>query len=249
MWNETEHSQEVYATDLIEAHVKFDQPISHELEYIEKDITRFYLTLKTSDTVISRITANKVLNELMTEAKDFRNGKFRFPISKAPDALSLTYHAAFAAVMAEKPAGTYPIEVSFETDNPLQQGKVLAQCQFNFILGVTDGDYLRQIAADNSAQGADKEEDPEAKKEFYDNLNKPKEKFDTVLVTLTNKGSGDIVVMAGYNSGLKYLVNYQGSVEVPIPASTELYRYENGSCGTNYGKVGATQASQVVEVY
>ena len=250
MWNETANSSEFYGTDLLEAHIRFDQPISHELEYIENDVTRFFLTLESNGQFISRLSANKVLNELMTEAKDFRNGKFRFPICKMPDALTPNYHAAFAAAMAEMPAGTHEIKAIFETDNPLQKGKVLAEGSFSFILSDADRDYLRSVAAENNAKGADQEEDVEAKAAFYQNLGKPAEKHELVNVTLANKSSGEICVMAGYNSGTKYIVGYQASLQVSIPSGTELYRYdEQQGCSTNFGTVGSKEAALTMEVY
>lgn len=209
MWNEKANAEIVSAYDDINIYVHFEQPISYELEYIENDVTNFHLILRSQGENISILKANKVLNELMDEAKNFKNGKFKFPVCCLPNALSQNFHAAFAQNMAEKPAGTYTIEVCFETDNPLQKGKILAQSSFQFEMPEDSKAHLQKITQENLAQGADIADDPEAKKVAFERINASSEKFETVNLTLINKGSEDIWVMIGFNSGNKYLVAYQ----------------------------------------
>lgn len=249
MWNEKNHIPSVSAYDDVTLYALFDQSISHELEYIENDITHFWITLSTNGEFISKLKANKVLNELMDEAKTFKNGKFKFPLCALPNALSQSYHAAFAQKMATMSAGTYQIDVLFETDNPLQKDKILAEISFDFELTDDAKTHLQNIAEQNIAQGADIEEDAEAKKAAFDRINQPSEKFDTANLTLTNKGFGDIWVMIGYNSGIKTLVSYQQKINLTVPTGETLYKLENDECTTNYGQISKTQLNQSFDVY
>ncbi|MFN3316353.1 MAG: hypothetical protein ACK40K_06045, partial [Raineya sp.] len=116
MWNEKSHTQQANAYDDLNVYVHFDQPISHALEYIENDVTNFWLNVSTNGELIATLKANKILTELMNEAKNFQNGKFKFPLCSLPNALSQSYHAVFAQKMASLPAGTYTIELTFQTD-------------------------------------------------------------------------------------------------------------------------------------
>lgn len=249
MWNEKNSVSQVSAYDDVNVYVHFDQPISHELEYIENDITRFWLTLTNQGEVLATLKANKVVMELMDEAKNFKNGKFKFPVCSLPNALSQSFHAVFAQKMASLPAGMYAIEVTFETDNPLQKDKVLAQTSFSFELTEDAKPYLQKIAEENIAQGADVEEDAEAKKEAFARINSPSQSFDTAILTLHNKASSDIWVMIGYNSGSKYLVAYQQSITIQVPTGEAVYKVEGNECSTNYGQVSKKQAEQSLEVY
>lgn len=249
MWNEKNHVSNVSAYDDMNIYAHFDQPISHELEYIENDITHFWITLATNGEFISKLKANKVLNELMDEAKMFKNGKFKFPVSALPSALSQNYHAVFAQKMATMPAETYKIDVLFETDNPLQKDKILAEISFDFELTDDAKTHLQNIAEQNIAQGADIEEDAEAKKAVFDRINTPSEKFDTANLTVSNKGFGDIWLMIGYNSDFKVLVPYQKTVTMPVPTGETLYKFENNECTTNYGRISNTKLNQSFEVY
>ncbi len=249
MWNEKTHVPKVSAYDDINLYVLFDQPVSHELEYVENDVTNFWLTLKTQGAEISTLKANKVLNELMSEAKSFKNGKFKFPVCSMPNALSQSYHALFAQKMAGKPAGKYEIEATFHTDNPVQKGKTLASVTFTFDLEEGAKAHLLKTASENLANGADKQDDPAAKAAAFDRINQPSQKFDNVELTLVNKAGTDIWVMLGYNSGKKHLVTYQKSITLTVPAGTELYKFSGSECTTNYGTVGRTKAKQSFDVY
>ncbi len=93
MWNEKKHSQQVSAYDDVQVYAHFDQAISHELEYIEKDITHFWLEVTHQGALIATLKTNKILPELMDEAKQFKNGKFKFPLCSLPSALSQSYQA------------------------------------------------------------------------------------------------------------------------------------------------------------
>ena len=249
MWNEKNHIPSVSAYDDITVYAHFDQPISHELEYIENDSTNFWITLTTNGEVISKLKANKILNELMDEAKMFKNGKFKFPVCALPSALSQNYHAAFAQKMATMSAGIYKIDVLFETDNPLQKDKILAETSFEFELTDDAKSHLQKIAEENLAQGADIEEDTEAKKSAFERINQPSEKFDTANLTVSNKGFGDIWLMIGYNSNFKLLVPYQKTITMPVPTGETLYKFENNECTTNYGQISNTKLNQSFEVY
>lgn len=249
MWNEKNSISQVSAYDDVNLYVLFDQPISHELEYIEQDITHFWLKLATNGELIATLKANKVLPELMDEAKTFKNGKFKFPVCSLPNALSQSFHAVFAQKMSAMTAGVYAIEVTFETDNSLQKRKVLAQTSFDFELTDDAKPHLLRIAEENMAQGADIEEDAEAKKEAFARINSSSQSFDKAMLTLHNKASSDIWVMIGFNSGNKYLVAYQQSITVQVPTGEAVYKVEGGSCTTNYGHVSKKQESQSLEVY
>lgn len=249
MWNEKNHASTVSAYDDITIYAHFEQPISHQLEYIENEVTYFWITLKTNGEVISKLKANKVLNELMDEAKMFKNGKFKFPVSSLPNALSQSYHAAFAQKMVTMSAGTYQIEVDFETDNPLQKDSILATTSFDFELTDDAKTHLQKIAEENIAQGADVEEDAEAKKAAFERINQPSEKFDTTNLTLINKAFGDIWVMIGYNSANKLLVPYQKSITVSAKTGETIYRLEGDECTANYGQISKMQLNQSFEVY
>ena len=108
-WNDKTHSPRIESWDPVEVHARFDQPISHELGYVDKDVTLFWLDVLVADAPVSRLTLNKVLPELQDEAKTFKNGRFRFPLCKLPDALSQTYHAAFAATLRRWLTPTDPV--------------------------------------------------------------------------------------------------------------------------------------------
>lgn len=192
MWNEKNHAAAVSSFDSLDVYVHFDQPISHELEYVEKDVTRFWVEIAHNGQLISRLTANKVINELMDEAKMFKNGKLKFSLCKLPDALTQHFHAAFAAYMANQPEGSYDLTATLFTDNPIQNGNPLGQARFSFTVEPGSHDHLRNVAQVNTENGADQEEDPEAKAAFYANLNKPMETrtSSTQTVKLQFKGSG-----------------------------------------------------------
>jgi hypothetical protein len=249
MWNEKNHIPSVSAYDDVTLYALFDQPISHELEYIENDVTLFWITLSTNGEFISKLKANKVLNELMDEVKMFKNGKFKFSVCALPNALSQNYHAAFAQKMATMSAGTYKIDVNFETDNPLQKDKILAETSFDFELTDDAKSHLQNIAEQNIAQGADVEEDAEAKKAAFERINQPSEKFETTHLTLINKAFGDIWVMIGYNSENKLLVPYQKSITVSAKTGETLYRLEGDECTANYGQISKMHLNQSFEIY
>jgi hypothetical protein len=249
MWNEKNSVSQVSAYDDVNVYVHFDQPISHELEYIEQEVTHFWITLTTQDEILATLKANKVLPELIDEAKTFKNGKFKFPVCSLPNALLQSFHAVFAQKMASLEAGTHSIDVTFETDNPLQKGKALAQTSFFFELTEDAKAHLQKVAEENIAQGADIEEDTEAKKEAFERIKQSSESFDTAMLTLHNKASSDIWVMIGYNSGNKYVVAYQQSITIQVPTGETIYKVEGNECSTNYGQVGKKQATQTLEVY
>lgn len=249
MWNEKNSVSQVSAYDDLNVYVHFDQPISHELEYIAQDVTLFWLKLAVHGEAIAELKANKVLPELMDEAKNFKNGKFKFPICSLPNALSQSFHAVFAQKMSAMEAGIYPIEISFETDNAPQKGNILAQASFQFELTEDAKPHLQKIAEENTAQGADIEEDAEAKKEAFERINRPSENLATAMLTLHNRASSDIWVMIGYNSGVKYLVAYQQSITIQVPTGENVYRVEGNACSTNYGQVGKKQESQDMDIY
>jgi hypothetical protein len=249
MWNEKKHSEQVSAYDEVQVYVHFDQAIVHELEYIENDLTQFYLEATLQGTPLATLKANRVLPELMEEAKQFRNGKFKFPLCCLPNALSQSFHAAFAQYMATQPEGLYEIALRFFTDNPLQAGKVLAESSFRFEIAQGAQAHLQRIADENIAQGADKEEDAAVKIAAFERIKQPSEQLDYVQLTLQNRGAGDIWVMIGYNSGQKHLVNYQDSLTLVVAAGEEVYKYENNQCTTNFGYIGKKQAAQSLEIY
>ena len=249
MWNEKDSAAQVSAYDDLNVYVHFDQAISHELGYIENEVTHFMLQVSSGGEVLAELKTNRVLPELMSEAKNFKNGKFKFPLSAMPNALSQSYHALFAQKMAQKPAATYRIELSFSTDNPIQAGQSLAQAQFDFELTEDAKSYLGQIAEANIAQGADVEEDPEAKQAAFARINTPSEKFEQVMLSLVNRASGDVWVMLGYNSGQLHKVPYQQTLTLCVPAGENVYKYENQACGTNFGQVSPRHAEQRMEVY
>jgi len=163
LWNEKDHVALIESWDPIEVHVRFDQPISHELEYVDKDVTLFWVEVAVAGEPVSRLVANKVLPELMDEARSFKNGRFRFSLMKAPDALSQHHHARFAEVMAERAPGRYPVTLTLYTDNAQQAGKALAEASFELALEAGSQDMLRDVAAKSREAGADQLEDAEAK--------------------------------------------------------------------------------------
>lgn len=249
MWNEKNHAQQANAYDDLNVYVHFDQPISHALEYIENDVTNFWLQASTNGEHIATIKANKILTELMNEAKNFQSGKFKFPLCTLPNALSQKYHAIFAQKMASLPAGTYTIELSFYTDNPLQEGKILAQNTFQFELSEDAKTHLQRVAEENIAQGADVEDDVAAKQAAFERIKQGAVQLDSTQLTLINRGAGDIWVMIGYNSGKKYLVGYQQSIQVQAPTGETIYKYEDNQCLTNYGMISKKHTEQTFEVW
>ncbi len=162
-WNDKTHSPRIESWDSVEVHARFDQPISHELGYVDKDVTLFWLDVLVGGAPVSRLDLNKVLPELQDEAKTFKNGRFRFPLCKLPDALSQTYHAAFAETLATYAPGVYPVTVDLWTDNDLQKGAALATLTFEFEVAAGSADHLKSIADQNRALGADTLDDAEAK--------------------------------------------------------------------------------------
>jgi len=162
-WNDKTHSPRIESWDSVSVHARFDQPISHELGYIDKDVTLFWLDVLVGDAPVSRLALNKVLPELQDEAKTFKNGRFRFPLCKLPDALSQTYHAAFAETLATYAPGVYPVTVALWTDNDLQKDTALATLTFEFEVAAGSADHLKSIADQNRALGADTLDDAEAK--------------------------------------------------------------------------------------
>lgn len=166
-WNDKTHSPTIESWDPVEVHVRFDQPIVHELEYVEKDVTLFWVEVVLNGEVVSRLATNRVLPELMDEARTFRNGRFRFSLCKQPDAMSQHFHAAFPKAAAGLAPGVYPVELKLYTDNPLQEGKVLAERTFTFEVAAGSSDHLNKVAEENAAQGADQVDDAAAKAEKY----------------------------------------------------------------------------------
>lgn len=166
-WNEKTHCPTIESWDPVEVHVRFDQPIVHELEYVEKDVTLFWVEVTLNGEVVSRLATNRVLPELMDEARTFRNGRFRFSLCKQPDAMSQHFHAAFPKAAAELAPAAYPVTLKLFTDNPLQEGKVLAEQTFVFEVAAGSADHLKKVAEENAAQGADQVDDAAAKAEKY----------------------------------------------------------------------------------
>jgi hypothetical protein len=195
MWNEKSHATQVSSFDSVDVYVHFDQPISHDLEYIENDVTRFWVEITHNGELVSRLAANKVLNELMDEARMFKNGKFKFSLCKLPDALTQHFHAAFATYMAGQPAGSYTLVATLYTDNPLQVGKPLAERQFTFVVEPNSAEHLQKVAQVNTENGADREEDPEAKAAFYARMNQSK------LATATSTGTQLVKIQLKGSSG------------------------------------------------
>lgn len=175
-WNETTHQPLIESWDPVEIHARFDQPLSHALEYVDKDVTLFWLEVFVGETPVSRLVIDKVLPELMDEARTFKKGRLRFPLCKLPDALSRTHHATFAETLADYPPGTYPVTVSLWTDNDLQKDAPLATMTFDFALAPGSADHLRSIAEQSRALGADALDDPEKKAAFFKKLWAPSDR-------------------------------------------------------------------------
>lgn len=199
-WNDKTHAPTVESWDPIDVHVRFDQPIAHALEYIDQDVTQFWIDVSTAGTPISTLRANKVLAEINDEARTFKNGRFKFALCKLPDALSQHYHAAFAATMAALPPGTHPVTLTFWTDNGLQKSGPLATLTFDFVLAEGSADHLRQVAAVNLEHGADQVDDPVAKAAAFERIRQSRlasasssAAAGTVRVRLTAK-DGDVRV-------------------------------------------------------
>lgn len=166
-WNDKTPCPSIESWDPVEVHVRFDQPIVHELEYVDKDVTLFWVEVGLDGLVVSRLATNRVLPELQDEARTFRNGRFRFALSKQPDALSQHFHAAFPKAAADLKPGRHAVTLKLFTDNQLQEGKVLAEGAFTFEVVEGSADHLKRVAEENEAQGADKVDDAAQKAEHY----------------------------------------------------------------------------------
>jgi hypothetical protein len=169
-WNEKTHCTSIECWDPVEVHVRFDQPIVHELEYVDQDVTLFWVEVALNGEIVSRLATNCVLAELQDAMRMFRDGRFRFSLCKLPDALTNHRHARFAARAATLAPGAYPVSLTLFTDNQLQAGKPLAEATFTFEIAPGSAEHLAKIAADNEAEGVDQVDDAAAKAERFAQL-------------------------------------------------------------------------------
>lgn len=246
LWNEKDHCPSVSVYDDLTLWAHFDQPVSHELEYIENDITRFWVDLELNGEPAARLSANKILAELMDEAKTFKNGKFKFPILSMPNALSNSYHAAFALKLAGMPAGKYTVNARFYTDNPIQQDRVLAELNFELDLPEGAQGHLQQVAQANLEQRADREDDVQAKAEAFERIKQGGAKFDTVRLTLQNTTSAPQWLRVG--TGEKIYVEAQSSVTVSAPAGDMVYQVKDEHMSRQLGTVSPRAEEQTIVV-